>query len=150
MEEMFAAVVTRIPGDICEPLTSLESGSASVVCAEVHHTCAQEGCCLQHLVFSLSLSHHFICSFVAVFQPNYLPPMAEQMSQPYVGTAGSYDGNVEVSNEQENYERQLRRMDETNEPMRDRHRDRDRDSDRDRDYSRRRKSGDRLVTNIIC
>lgn len=87
---------------------------------------------------------------VAVFQPNYLPPMAEQMSQPYVGMAGSYDGNVEVSNEQENYERQLRRMDETNEPMRDRHRDRDRDSDRDRDYSRRRKSGDRLVTNIIC
>jgi len=70
------------------------------------------------------------------------PLVTGQVSQPYSGTSGSYDGNSAAAEDQENYE-DVRQVEELTESMRDRRRDRDYDGERDRDYSRRHRSGDR-------
>ena len=70
------------------------------------------------------------------------PLVMGQVSQPYSGTSGSYDGNLAAAEDQENYEHS-QPMEELSELNRERQRDRDHDGERDRDYSRRHRSGDR-------
>ena len=72
--------------------------------------------------------------------------MAGPVSEPYIGSSGSYDGNLVAAADQEGYDRS-QQMDESSESSRERRRDRDRDRERerdgDRDYSRRHRSDDR-------